>query len=306
MNYRDERDALRGRIEGLEQDLDEARRAQQDDAVKRARIEQIEARMRETEQNMQAMRSELAALGAGPKPKKNLVPLVIGMGVATAVAAMAGVFLMLAPRVQPRAAVEPYQHTDVGPAHTSVPIAEPPPIPAFPKEEPVKPLAPVRQVNAQWTGKITRAQGIAAAPGAPCVVDATLESQGDKQRVTQLSVKCAGKVVYNSTDKLEGMSMTGSGMAEEPGKESGTFSYAISYSDTGARAGSRSQISLDTTQKQGAVWSEVIPIFRVEFSVPPLSGPIKGEALIPKKEQFGRLFEGTIKFTDSISDENTT
>jgi len=41
MNYRDERDALRGRIEGLEQDLQNARRIQQDDAGKRPPVEQI-------------------------------------------------------------------------------------------------------------------------------------------------------------------------------------------------------------------------------------------------------------------------
>lgn len=277
MNYRDERDALRGRVEGLEQDLEEARRAQQDDASKRARIEQIESRMRETEDNLRAMRSELAALGAAPKPKKNLVPLFMGMGVAFLAAGMSAVFLARTPVQAPPPIVSMPQQIVEAP----VPV----PIPEIPQEEPLKPPAPPRQVKAQWAGKVTSANGLGIGPGASCSVDATLESAGEKQRVAHLSVKCGEKVVYNSSDKLEGMSMSGAGMAEEPGKESGTFAYAVSYNDTGARSGPRTQVSLDTTRKQGAVWSEVIPIFRVEFSVLPLSGPVKGEALIPNKKK---------------------
>lgn len=279
MNYRDERDALRGRIEGLEQDLHDARRVQQDDAAKRARIEQIEARMRETEANLRAMRSELVALGAKPQPKKNLVPVFIGMGAAVLVTAMAAVFFVRAPAPPPP------------PILRVPPVVEPAqvaaPLPEIPTDDPLplKPPAPPRQTKAQWIGKVTRIQGLAGGPGAPCIVDATLEGGDNDGRVSELSVKCSGKFVYQSTDKLEGMSMLGYGMAEEPGKEAGTHAYAVKYSDTGARSGPRTQISLDTTHGQGAVWSEVVPIFRVEFSVPTLSTAVKGEALLPANKK---------------------
>lgn len=278
MNYRDERDALRGRIDGLEQDLQDARRVQQDDASKRARVEQIEARMRETENNLRAMRAELAALGVAPQPKKNLTPVFIGMGVSFLVAAIGAFFLVSVPRAAPVHVTHPAEPL------TAVPPAVLPPIPEIPAEQPLKPPAPARQVKVNWAGKATRIQGIAGGPGAPCIIDATLESEGDKPRVAQLSVKCSDKVVYDSSDKLEGMSMNGYGMAEEPGKEAGTFAYAVSYNDTGARSGPRTQISMDTTHGQGAVWSDVVPIFRVEFSVPTLSTPVKGEALVPAKK----------------------
>jgi hypothetical protein len=280
MNYRDERDALRGRIEGLEQDLQDARRLQEDDATKRARVEQIEARMRETEENLRAMRAELVALGAAPKPKKTLVPVFIGMGVAFLAAAMTGVFLARAPAPPPPPISRP-------PQQVAEPAPAPLPTPEIPTDDPLplKPPAPPRQAKAQWVGKVTRIQGLAGGPGAPCIVDATLESGGNEGRVSELSVKCSGKVVYNSEDKLEGMSMLGYGFAEEPGKDAGTQAYAVKFSDTGARSGPRTQVSLDTTHGQGAVWSEVVPIFRVEFSVPTLSAPIKGDALLPAKKK---------------------
>lgn len=281
MNYRDERDALRGRIEGLEQDLQEARQEQLDDAAKRERIEQIEARMRETEATMQAMRTELSALGGPPKaPRQNNknVALFAGMGVTFLVAAVAAVFLVGAPAPPPPPVIS-------GPHDDTTQAVPPiPPVPEIPATEAEQPPTPARQVNATWTGKITKVTGLAAAPGAPCIVDATLENAGAKQRVAHLSVKCADKVVFDSSDKLEGMSMNSAGMAEAPGKEAGTFAYAVGYTDQGTRNGPRTQITLDTTHGQGIVWSDAIPVFRVEFSVPELSAPVKGEALLPAKK----------------------
>ncbi len=278
MNYRDERDALRGRVDGLEQDLEVARRDQQDEATKRARVEQIEARMRETEDNLRAMRAELATLGGAPRPKKNHRPVFLALGVSSLAAAIGAFFLVSVPEPAPKHVThspEPLTALHPPPA---------PPIPEMPPGEPLKPPAAARQVKALWAGKATNIRGLAIGPGAPCIIDGTLESNGDKPRVAQLSVKCNNKVVYDSSDKLEGMSMSGYGMAEEPGKETGTFAYALNYSDTGARSGPRTQVSIDTTHGQGAVWSEVVPIFRVEFSVPTLSALVKGEALVPAKK----------------------
>jgi hypothetical protein len=276
MNYRDDREALRGRVEGLEQDLEAAQRVQQDDAAKRAQVEQIEARMRETEDNLRVMRAQLAGLGGTNRPKKNLTPLFIGMGTAFLFAMIGALLLVQAPHPAPPPPVSPRQ--------TAEPIPLPPPEVAEPADEPLKPPAPARQVNAQWTGKATSIRGIAGAPGAACIVYGTLESTGDKQSVAQVSVKCSDKVIYDSSSELNGMSNTGYGMAEAPGKEAGTFAYALSYSDIGARSGERSQVSIDTTHGQGAVWTDVVPIFRVEFSVPTLSAPVKGEALLPPKK----------------------
>ncbi len=273
MNYRDERDALRGRVEGLEQELEDARRSQMDDAAKQARIAQIEARMRETEANMNVMRRELGALRGNPPAKKNLMPLWIGIAMVF-VGALMSAFLLV------RAPAPPPPIINVPTVVTAVPV--PPPIPAIP-EETAKPAVPVRKTIAQWTGRILRSNAAGLAPGAACLIDASLESEGDKQRVSQLTVKCADKVIYNSSDKLEGMSMMGSGMAELPGKKQGTFEYSVSFNDTGARAGGRTQVSLDTTHKEGSVWSEVVPMFRVDFSVAERSAPVQGEPLVPNK-----------------------
>lgn len=280
MTYRDERDALRGRIEGLEQDLQAAKQAQQDDATKRARIEQIEARMRETEANLQAMRAELSALDPQPKPKKTAAPLIAGMGLMLLVGAVAAVFLsLLREPLPPPPTVQQIEKIPATPAVTQAPIPE------IPADDPLQPAPfPVRQAKAQWSGQVTRVNGLALNASSRCIIDATLESTGDKQGIPELSVKCGDMILYDSKDKLEGMSMSGAGLAEEPGQEAGTFAYAVSYSDTGARSGPRTQITIDTTHKQGIVWSDVIPAFRVEFSIPTLSAPVKGESLKPAKK----------------------
>ncbi len=290
MTYRDERDALRGRIHGLEQDLDEARRSQNADAEKRARVQQIEGRMREAERDLKGLRDELVALRgpAPPQQRSNALPLIVA-GFAVVGVAFGGVlayFLTSAPRPVVTVATAPVEPPAVVTA--PVPSPEPPP-----PEKIVPPPAPARQVAARWEGKVIRANGMALGPGAPCVVDATLESTGEKARVEALTVTCGGRAVYRSTDQLEGMSMNGSGLGEEPGKAEGTFTYAVRYSDTGSRAGPRTQASLDSTQGMGAAWSDVVPMFRVEFKLPALSAPVRGERLMappPAKDPFEKRF----------------
>ncbi|TKD08442.1 hypothetical protein [Polyangium fumosum] len=275
MTYRDERDALRGRIQGLEQDLQDARSSQQSAEEKRARIEQIEGRMREAEQDLQALRSELASLrGAPPQPKKSplVVPFLLLGG--TILLAMTGGVVLLVAREPLPPPHEPVESPAV--ATAPVPVVEPP----RPETSPAPPPAAARQVAARWEGKVTRANGLPLAPGASCVVHSTLEGNGDTGRVVDLAVTCGGRPVYDSKDKLEGMSMNGYGLGEEGGKALGTFRYAVRYSDTGARSGPRTQVSLDSTQGQGAVWSDVVPIFRVEFQLPTLSMPVRGERLL--------------------------
>ena len=279
MTYRDERDALRGRIQGLEQDLDDARRSQKTDEEKRARIEQIEGRMREAEQDLKAAREELAKLRPAPPAQRRspVAPFVVGIGALVSITAGAVAFLVAR-------APAPSHVVVVAPAPVEPPTAVTAPVPApepSPAEAEPQPPEQGRFLAARWQGKVVRATGYDMKPGAPCDVDATLENKAGKPRVAELSVMCGGRHVYRSTDKLEGMSMYGSGFAEEPGKEAGTFTYAMRYSDTGARSGPRTQISLDSTQGQGAVWSDVVPIFRVEFKLPTLSAPVRGDRLLP-------------------------
>jgi hypothetical protein len=93
--------------------------------------------------------------------------------------------------------------------------------------------------------------------------------------------------VYRSTDKLEGMSMNSAGFAELAGvgKDAGSLVYALKYTDTGSRAGPRTQVSIDTTHGVGAAWSDVMPSFRVDFKVPETSAPVKGERLTEEKSK---------------------
>ncbi|MDC3984228.1 hypothetical protein [Polyangium jinanense] len=282
MTYRDERDALRGRIQGLEQDLDEARRSQQTAEEKRARIEQIEGRMREAEQDLQALRSELASLRGAPPPNKRARVLPFLIGGTFTLFALGGAFLAIVYKAPP-----PRPHERIAPPPAVVTAPAPPGEPPGTEAPPAPPPAPARQVAARWKGKVTRANGLPFGAGAACDVDSTLEGNGEKGSVVDLSVTCGGRPVYRSTDQLEGMSMNGYGLGEQPGKEAGTFTYAVRYSDTGTRSGPRTQISLDSTQGQGAVWSDVVPIFRVEFQLPTFSAPVRGERLLspaPAKE----------------------
>lgn len=287
MTYRDERDALRERVENLEEDLGEAERKLAEHKAsedKRARVEQIEQRMNEARRELDVLARELAAVrGDKPAPPRSnnaRIVAVVGASVGMLVAGAVVAFVAASRPAPVRVA-----HDD-GSRQAATVEAPVPPVPApepAPQPEPPRPPpAPTREVTATWTGKVTRASGLPIGPGGKCVIEAQLSGDGQKARVEELEVQCGGRSVYRSTDKLEGMSMNGAGLAEVAGKEPGTFAYAVRYTDTGSRAGPRTQISLDTTQGAGAAWSEVVPIFRVEFSVPAESAPVKGERLLDK------------------------
>jgi hypothetical protein len=87
------------------------------------------------------------------------------------------------------------------------------------------------------------------------------------------------------------MSMHGSGVAEIAGKEAGTLVYAARYSDTGSRAGPRTQVSLDTTKGVGAAWGEIVPSFRVDFKLDQESAPVRGERLTAEEKPTKDAFE---------------
>ncbi len=92
MDYRNERDALRGRVEGLEQQLEEARRdaRARQDGQDTARLAQIRAEIAEAEALIHRIRGELSALGPAPRPTRGRAALLL-VTLAALVVAGAGV-----------------------------------------------------------------------------------------------------------------------------------------------------------------------------------------------------------------------
>ncbi|AUX48713.1 hypothetical protein SOCE26_102540 [Sorangium cellulosum] len=277
MQYRDERDALRGRVEGLEEQLAAARKELEDrrDDDRTARVEQIERQMAEARRVLDQLGRELDAVRG--RPKRSLaVPLLVA---ATVLAGAAVAALMLG-RSSSEVSFVPLPPV----APTLVQIPPPAPEPSS-EPEPPTPASPsperrTRTASATWKATVTRATGLPLAAGAACTVEAKLASPGDDVDVSELQVLCGGKPIYRSTDPLNGMSMFRSSVEEDSGSSPGTYLYAISYEDKGDRAGSRAEISLDSIRKVGAVWSDSAPAYRVELKLPYQSAPVQGEPLL--------------------------
>jgi hypothetical protein len=268
MDYRDERDAMRGRIENLEQDLASAnqeleeRRHHQDPQ----RIAELEKQLADARRQLDLVGSELERVKGGRAPKPTGVVVVAALaGVVVAMGAL-GFLLLRGSAAPPPVSVEP-------PA--------PPEVQEAPRPTPPKaaPAVPTRRVRAQWKGSVTRATGLALAPGTACTIDATLEGRERGVAAKDLTVTCGGTPLYRSTDALEGMSMYSSDASEEPGPNASTHVYALAYHDKGTRTGARSEVSLDTSAKTGAVWRDSAPAWRVELAITPKSAAVQGEAL---------------------------
>ncbi|WP_437914099.1 hypothetical protein WME73_48905 [Sorangium sp. So ce302] len=280
MQYRDERDALRGRVDSLEEQLAAARKELEEhrDDDRAARVEQIERQMAEARRVLDQLGRELAAVRGRPK-RSSAVPLLVTMA-GVGLCAMIASYLLARPARETMAIVQQPALPPPAPPlpELPAPVPEPaqaPPEPAAPARE-----APARTATATWRAAVTRATGLPLAAGAACTVEAELASSGDDIRVPALRVLCGGKPIYRSSDPLNGMSMFSSGVEEDSGPEPGTYVYALSYQDKGSRAGERAEVSLDSIRKAGAVWRDSAPAYRVEFTLAYQSLPVAGEALL--------------------------
>ncbi|MGK3998149.1 hypothetical protein [Sorangium sp. So ce1024] len=284
MRYRDERDALRGRVDSLEEELATARKELEDrrDDDRAARVEQLERQMADARRVLDQLGRELDAVRGRPRrrPSAAILALIAGLGLCAAVPV---VVLLRSSSEPPAAPVGAVAHP------TPIPVpAEPPPVapaPAPPKPTTPAPARPLRTATATWKATVTRATGLPLAAGAACTVEAELASAGDDIRVPSLQVVCGGKPIYRSSDPLNGMSMFSSGVEEEAGAEPGTHVYAIAYQDKGSRVGERAEISLDSVRRSGAVWRDTAPAYRVELTLAYQSPPVAGEPLLDATRQ---------------------
>lgn len=235
MSYRDDREALHHRVAQLEDELAEARR------------------------EVDALRER--------RPRARPAPVLVVAACTLSVGLGAGAFLML--RTSPRRAPSPV--VVAVPTLPATPATfEPSPAPP-PTVAPAPPALP-RETTARWNAKITRAEGMPLGAGSSCTIEATIATADTNATVPALTVQCGTQVLYRSTDSFSGVSQTSNDARELLGSADDKSTFTLAYSDIGTRSG-RSQVDLDTTKRQGSVFSERIPRFRVDFSIPPTSVP---------------------------------
>ncbi|XYH97842.1 hypothetical protein ACMHYB_60505 [Sorangium sp. So ce1128] len=279
MHYRDERDALRGRVDSLQEQLATAKRELEDqrDDDRAARVAQLERQMAGAQRVLDQLGRELDEVRG--RRRRSLVAPVLAMTAGLVICSTVIGSLLLKPASE--GTVDAVPLPVVVPTPAPVPMdpvlepAQPPPAPATPAPE-----RPSRTATATWKATVTRATGLPLAAGAACTVEAQLASSGDDVRVPALQILCGGTPIYRSSDSLNGMSMFSSGVQEDPGSAPDTYVYAISYEDKGSRAGERAEVSLHSIRKAGAVWRDSAPAYRVELALPYQSAPVKGEPLL--------------------------
>lgn len=252
--YRDERDALRNQVETLSQDLESARA----DAEKAKHVGELEERLAEAQRSLQAMQSELERLRGRQGPRRSQGVVVAASAGIVFAAGLAGALIFL------RSAPQPPQPIVVTTPPVPPAVAQPVPHPAT-AAPPEPPPAAVEHRAVTWKASVQKATGIAAS--GVCRVDADLTGSNEDLHVASVVVTCGSTKLYDSNDKLEGMSMLSSGADLTQG------SYVLRYSDKGTRSG-KSQVGIDTAKRAASVWSEDVPAFRVDLTIVPEGKPI--------------------------------
>ncbi|XXT17080.1 hypothetical protein WME94_43315 [Sorangium sp. So ce429] len=280
MRYRDERDALRGRVDSLEEQLATARKELEDhrDDDRAARVEQLERQMEDARRVLDQLGRELDAVRG--RPRRSLAVPILALLAGLGICAMVAGYALRGPAPDTADGV-PGPVPALPPEPVPAPSAlAPEPAPAPPGPAAPAPEKPLRRATATWNAAVARATGLPLAADAPCTVEAELTSSGDDIRVPSLQVVCGGKPIYRSSDQLNGMSMFSSGVEEDSGAEPGTHVYLLAYEDKGSRAGERAEVSLDSARRAGAVWRDSAPAYRVELTLAYQSPPVAGEPLL--------------------------
>jgi hypothetical protein len=195
-----------------------------------------------------------------------------GLAVATAVATF--VLTSGAPDATPLAALPQSEAANVN-EQTEL-GAQPPTalVPAPPLPAPSEALKPGPSFVAEWPAHVASTRGSSVKRGTACnvrakVVDGSLD---------WVKVDCGNATLYDRRTPLNGMSMSSSELFEVPDSRATSWRYRLKYADTGARRG-RSQITLNSFNAQGVVFSEDDPSFRVELRLSAESVAREGEAL---------------------------
>lgn len=289
MDYRDERDALRARIESLEGALASAQ-------AEVERMRATEAALEASRREVQLLRAEMDRFRPGQTPPQGprMGPLIaVGTVVMAGVFALA-FFLRASPAAPPPPAPEPTSAATpvvlVPPPSRAEPVVQ---APAKPRRAP-EPEKPARTAQVEWKATIARSQGGGPPPGTPCKIVADVSGDGSSAGVGNLEVSCGTRFLYRASDTFNGMSNNGSHVEEVAGKAAGALQYTLNYEDQGARSG-RSQITIDTNQRSGTVWSDNAPTFRVDLRMEPMSLARTGEPLIDPENRKERLAETIVR-----------
>jgi hypothetical protein len=269
MMYRDEREALRDEVMQLKRELERAKSDQE-------RLAQLEKLLEVANREVAALRGQMGDGSSARRPGS--MPVVIAVGAVIFFAALgAGLFLSMRARpaptptpAPPQAATETTATIDPTP---TAPAPKPAPTPAVVPSPPVA-AKPSKSVHAIWHGAVTKSQGQPLAAGAPCTFEGTVVSDATGTGVDDVVVTCGGKKLYDDHDELEGMSDNDSDTKQFGGEKPGTWTYALIFSDVGARGPSKNQIAVDSTKSIGKVWSDNLPDFRVDFSIKTKSDPV--------------------------------
>ncbi|AKT41791.1 hypothetical protein [Chondromyces crocatus] len=271
--YRGERDALRARAEGLEQQLTEVRGELQQtrSALHHAqqstpweRLEQLERDLATAQKAVLELRGQMSST-VRPAPRANGAAVAAGM--VALILAGTGTALILAARAG-NSEPPPRRTTVTWPPPT--PAAQTPLAGATGKVPSAVTPAPER-IEARWNGQVVSASGLKLAPGTACSAEATLLDTHEQGAlgVDALTVRCGGQDVYRSSDDLNGISMLRSGASTQ--ESEGRKSYTLVYDDTGDRTGDRNQISLSTSGREARIWRATVPTFDLRLRLEPLA-----------------------------------
>jgi hypothetical protein len=291
MDYRDERDALRGRVENLEQELGEAKRElsrRADDGSRSARVARLEEQLADARRLLDDLGRELADAKREVRQQPQPMPApVFGSAAAPRTSARTGIVPALIVAMLAGSVLCWRLLRTATPAGTPPPTPPPPSVeaPVQPAEaasvaEPPAPASPQIRTTAaaprlarpRWRATVRRSEGLALAPGTACLIEATVEATGTNARVGDLELRCGIETLYTST--LSGYRTDiHDDVRERLTRRDEESTFTLQYGDEARNGNQTSKVDVDSTKGTVVVQRRIPLEWRVELTMPAESQP---------------------------------
>ncbi len=290
MPLRDDREALRARLDANVRELEEAQE-ELEDAKRREGASSAEAET--LKKRVAALEKELQKSGRAPTnpraPAANKSrSLLVGI-LAAVVLAGGAVFVFSMP-------------DDDKP--TAAAVAEQPQTPLVPAAP-----APIARTFV-FSARVELAQRLGLSVGQECRVEAESSIVGRDVEPREVRVRCGEQMLYRSSDASgAGVTMLDGSATLVPGPSASSARALLRWSDTGARSGGRPNLVIESWEERAIISDPSDPSSLIALAIAPFSEPVDFGAPVDPEATFrsslrleGHVTETNVEGLTSVGD----
>ena len=146
-----------------------------------------------------------------------------------------------------------------------------------------------------WRATLDQVEGLSLRPGVACALTGSFARVARDQTLRELTVRCGDEVLYRSTDDPTNAAPTTAGLREGAVFGAATHVYMLSYDDEGLRTGARPKVRVSTLGHRVEVWRDGASPMHAWLYVHDVSEPREGATLVERPAVHAPTFAAAVE-----------